>query len=63
LIHKGTIDFGHYYAYINPNLDDRWYEFDDLKQGVPEVSKNFAFKQGIGGLISEFKPIYQNSEF
>ena len=26
--HSGTIDFGHYYAYIKLN-DKKWYEFND----------------------------------
>ena len=53
LIHRGTLDYGHYYAYIRPNLDERWFEFNDTK--VHEVSKNFAMRQGYGGRFSEFE--------
>ena len=31
LIHKGQVNFGHYYAFIRPNLDDKWYEFNDQR--------------------------------
>jgi ubiquitin carboxyl-terminal hydrolase 22/27/51 len=27
--HKGTLDFGHYYAHIN--INDKWIEFNDQK--------------------------------
>lgn len=53
LIHKGTVDFGHYYSFIRPHLDDRWYEFNDTM--VFEVTKNQAFRQGIGGDFCEFE--------
>jgi len=42
LIHRGTVDFGHYYAFIRPHLDDRWYEFNDTS--VQEVTTNQAFR-------------------
>jgi ubiquitin carboxyl-terminal hydrolase 7 len=29
LIHSGTLEAGHYYAFIRPTIDDKWYEFDD----------------------------------
>jgi ubiquitin carboxyl-terminal hydrolase 7 len=47
LIHRGTTDFGHYYAFIRPNIDDRWFQFNDLN--VREVTKGFAIGQGCGG--------------
>ena len=54
LVHRGTVDYGHYYAFIRPNIDDdRWYQFNDAK--VTEVTKNFAFQQGIGGDLSDFE--------
>ena len=66
LIHRGSLDFGHYYAFIRPSIDnDKWYEFNDAD--VKEVSKNYAFKQGNGGDIKSFDLIraahenYENS--
>ena len=47
LVHRGTLDFGHYYAFIRPHLDNRWFEFNDSK--VQEVTKNYAMRQGFGG--------------
>ena len=41
------MESGHYYAYIRPELDDRWFEFNDAR--VTEVSKHRAFGEGIGG--------------
>ena len=29
LVHRGNMDSGHYYAFIRPGLDNRWYEFND----------------------------------
>ena len=38
LVHRGTLNAGHYYAFIRPNVDeDRWFEFNDSR--VTEVSK------------------------
>jgi ubiquitin carboxyl-terminal hydrolase 7 len=50
LIHKGTLNYGHYYAFIRPNLDDRWFQFNDSI--VTEVTKEFAISQGVGGFRS-----------
>lgn len=41
LVHRGTQDSGHYYAFIRPELDDRWFEFNDEK--INEVTKDYAF--------------------
>ena len=42
--HSGTINFGHYFAYIKLN-DKAWYEFNDSKvkliNGLPETDKTF----------------------
>jgi ubiquitin C-terminal hydrolase len=48
LVHRGTLDYGHYYSFIRPNItDERWFMFNDSE--VSEVTKSFAFKQGSGG--------------
>ena len=59
LVHRGNLDYGHYYAFIRPNIsDDRWYEFNDNK--VSEVSKHYAFNQGIGGEFKNFELLRGN---
>lgn len=40
LVHQGTIDHGHYYAFIRPGVDDRWFQFNDST--VSEVTQAFA---------------------
>jgi ubiquitin C-terminal hydrolase len=47
-VHRGTLDYGHYFSFIRPNItDERWFMFNDAE--VTEVTKNFAFRQGAGG--------------
>jgi ubiquitin carboxyl-terminal hydrolase 7 len=46
-VHRGTVEAGHYYAYVRPGLDDKWYEFNDAN--VRRVSKHRAFGDGVGG--------------
>lgn len=41
LVHTGNMEYGHYYAFIRPGLEDRWYEFNDAR--VTEISKQHAF--------------------
>jgi ubiquitin carboxyl-terminal hydrolase 7 len=57
LVHRGTANAGHYYAFIKPTLEDSWYEFNDSK--VSEVGRDYAFGQGIGGNLSSFEFIRQ----
>lgn len=28
-VHSGTINSGHYYCFIRPTVDDKWYKFND----------------------------------
>ncbi len=44
---------GHYYAFIRPNLDDKWYEFND--SNVTEVLKSTALTRGYGGFETKFE--------
>lgn len=53
LVHRGSINSGHYFAFIKPTMEDRWYEFNDDR--VTEVTKERAFGQGIGGEICSFE--------
>jgi ubiquitin C-terminal hydrolase len=52
LIHRGNINFGHYYAYIKPFMNDQWFIFNDAC--VSEVTKTEAFSCGIGGYENQF---------
>ena len=63
LIHRGTVNSGHYYAFISPNItDDRWYEFND--SNVTQITKSSALMQGIGGRLSYFEPVkYGHQEY
>lgn len=46
-MHKGGTNAGHYYAYMRPDLDDNWYNFDDEK--VTKVDERQALKEQYGG--------------
>ncbi len=65
LVHKGTPNTGHYYAFIKPSLEDKWFEFND--ENVKEVTKEYAIGQGVGGNYTEFElkrfshPKFKNS--
>ena len=52
LVHRGTANSGHYYAFIKPSLDDKWFQFNDAD--VTEVTKEYAIGQGVGGNNTEF---------
>lgn len=55
LVHRGTLDYGHYYSFIRPSTDEQWYEFNDER--VTPVTKHYALKQGQGGEVSEFQVV------
>jgi len=46
LVHSGSINAGHYYSYISPNLDGNWYKFNDdcVDFALPEqaIENNFG---------------------
>ena len=52
IVHNGTIDSGHYYTFIRPTLEDRWFKFNDGV--VHEVPSWFAMARGIGGTDPSF---------
>ncbi|CDW77585.1 ubiquitin carboxyl-terminal hydrolase 12-like [Stylonychia lemnae] len=53
LIHRGTLGAGHYYAFIRPSLDDKWFEFNDSK--VEPILQSTALSIGSGGNESVFE--------
>lgn len=60
-MHKGTVDAGHYFAFIKPNIDERWFEFNDTR--VSEVSKYHALGQGAGGNTTTFSQMYHGNPY
>lgn len=53
LIHRGTLGAGHYYAFIRPTLEDKWFEFNDSK--VEPILQSTALSIGSGGSESVFE--------
>eukprot|EP00347_Sterkiella_histriomuscorum_P012213 403369461 len=53
LIHRGGIGAGHYFAFIRPSLDDKWFEFNDSK--VEVRLKSNSLSTGNGGFESTFE--------
>ncbi|CAE7220777.1 UBP12 [Symbiodinium pilosum] len=47
VVHSGDVNSGHYYAYIRPNLDERWVKFDD--DNVTPCSDFAAVEDNFGG--------------
>lgn len=48
LVHSGTLDQGHYFVYIRPNIrNDDWFKFDDDKK-VVKVTKTAAIDENFG---------------
>lgn len=52
LVHSGSINSGHYYGFMRPKEDGRWFKFnDDL---VTEIEPDIAFKIAMGGYSSQY---------
>ena len=48
LVHTGTLDMGHFFVYIRPNIrNDDWFKFDDNKK-VVKVTKTAAIDENFG---------------
>lgn len=58
LVHKGQLNGGHYYAFIQPGMDDKWFKFND--NDVTPVTKEMAIKQGCGGDCTSLNFNYKN---
>lgn len=56
VIHKGSMNNGHYYAYIRPDTSDNWYHFND--ESVRQADKYEVFKSNFGG----FNKIYRHKD-
>ena len=53
IVHQGILNAGHYTCYIRPDVEDKWFKFNDSH--VSEVSKKVAFNTGMGGYSSKFE--------
>lgn len=47
LVHIGSAQSGHYYAYLRPNPDNNWYEFND--SSVTHSTEKDAIENNFGG--------------
>jgi ubiquitin carboxyl-terminal hydrolase 7 len=47
LVHRGTLNHGHYLAFLRPSSDPQWFEFDDHK--VRKVYEQDAIENNYGG--------------
>lgn len=52
LVHTGTLNSGHYYCYLRPNIEDEWFKFND--EHVKSISSDLVYKTGFGGMTSFF---------
>jgi ubiquitin carboxyl-terminal hydrolase 7 len=57
VVHKGNIHNGHYYAYIRPSLDNKWYNFND--EMVRESDPYEVFNSNFGGFNKLYKHRHQ----
>ena len=62
VVHKGSINSGHYYSFIRPTLNDSWIKFND--EMVFPASKAEVFENNYGGIFNNYtlseKEIYEN---
>ena len=47
LVHSGSVHGGHYYAFIRPTPEEKWFKFDDDK--VVHVNSKHAIEENYGG--------------
>jgi len=53
VVHKGSPNSGHYYAYIKPTTEDDWFQFND--EIVKPADKYEVFENNFGGTNKYFK--------
>lgn len=63
LVHSGGVHGGHYYAFIRPELSDKWLKFDDEK--VTKEDEKRALEEQYGGEeeVPQTNPGYNNVPF
>ena len=58
LVHDGTPEYGHYYAYMRPTVEPKWYRFNDSM--VTPVSAHDAIEENYGRSGNGFMGGYQS---
>lgn len=53
LVHRGGVGAGHYFAFIRPSIEEKWFEFND--QIVEPILRSTALSIGSGGPSSYFE--------
>jgi ubiquitin C-terminal hydrolase len=53
VVHRGNVHGGHYFAYIRPSVEDKWYLYNDEK--VREADKFEVFNLNYGGPNKMYK--------
>jgi ubiquitin carboxyl-terminal hydrolase 7 len=53
IVHSGEIDHGHYYSYLKPEINSKWYKFDD--KNVSIVNECEVFDMNYGGDRKSYK--------
>jgi ubiquitin carboxyl-terminal hydrolase 7 len=53
VVHKGNINNGHYFAFIRPSLDNKWYNFND--EYVRQADLFEVFQNNYGGTQKIYK--------
>lgn len=48
LVHTGKPNAGHYFAYIQPKMDGKWFRFND--ESVDFVIADMVFDKNFGGV-------------
>jgi ubiquitin carboxyl-terminal hydrolase 7 len=59
VVHQGSANSGHYYAFIRPKLEDNWILFND--ETVRPADKYEVYKNNFGGLCPIYK-VKQNGD-
>ncbi|CAF2151409.1 unnamed protein product [Rotaria magnacalcarata] len=61
LVHSGDNSSGHYVSFINPELDEQWFKFDD--EVVAHVASSDAIERNFGGIKDDDGSMYNTSAY
>lgn len=61
LVHSGDNSSGHYVSFINPELDGRWFKFDD--EIVGHVAAKDAMDRNFGGIETDDYSTFNTSAY
>ncbi|KAG2213843.1 hypothetical protein INT47_001112 [Mucor saturninus] len=57
LVHTGDLSGGHYFAFVRPTQENKWFKFDDDR--VTPASLNQVFEDNFGGETKNVHPTYK----